>query len=150
VFIRGQNSLADVVNDRGGFAPLFPSRYLKGACLTNRHNRWTLIFVGILSGSLLTMFLLYVSFIFSIHGDFSFAGLVFPFAVTLSPSLGEITGLSFLLAIIQWPFYGSCLAVAWRAKRREIFITCLLALTVLHFAAMIVAIQYVSSAPLTR
>lgn len=115
-----------------------------------RYKLWTPIGCGFLSGVLLMLCFLYVSFIYSIHGGFNVAGKLFPFAVILSPSLREVTGLSLLLAAIQWPFYGTVVAVAWVVDRKRIFGICVIALVIVHFVAAVLAKHYISLVPLIK
>ena len=115
--------------------------------MTNRDRRGNAILLGVLSGGVLTVCFLYLSFIASIHGGLGLASLFFPFAVILSPSLATVTALAFLLASIQWPFYGFCLAVAWN---KQIVLACLLVLIILHWIAVAIAFHRVSSVEVIR
>ena len=114
------------------------------------YKLWATIRGGFLSGILLTLCLLYVSFIYSIHGGFNVAGKLFPFAVILSPSLREVTVLSLLFAGIQWPLYGTVISIAWAMDRKRIFVICIIILILIHFVAAVVAKQYVFSVPLIK
>ena len=114
------------------------------------YKLWATIRWGFLSGILLTPCLLYVSFIYSIHGGFSIAGKLFPFAVILSPSLREVTVLSLLFAGIQWPLYGTVISIAWAMDRKRIFVICIITLILIHFVGAVLAKQYVFSVPLIK
>ena len=73
--------------------------------------------------------------------------MLFPFAVILSPSLVTVTTLSFLLAAMQWPLYGYCLALAWNKQR---LLAYLLVLLTLHWIAVAIALHRVSSVEVIR
>ena len=57
-------------------------------------------------GVLITPFLMYVSFVYSIHRGFGLPAYLFPYAVIASPTMQRVYAFSIVLASIQFPVYG--------------------------------------------
>lgn len=104
---------------------------------------------GALIGILMTPCLLYVAFVYSIHGGLDLAALLFPYAVIASPTMQAVTGFAMLLAAIQFPIYGIVVGTARpRGRRRWLYVGALV--LVVHCAGAVVAYQRVTSAPLVK
>ena len=104
---------------------------------------------GPVVGVLVTPCLIYVAFVYSIHGGFDLPALLFPYAVIASPTMEEVNALSISLASIQFPFYGVAMGAAQGRGRRWLYV-CALILAVIHCAGAIVAHQRVMSVPLIK
>lgn len=104
---------------------------------------------GAATGALVTPCLMYVAFVYSIHGGFDLPALLFPYAVIASPTMERVNALSLLLASIQFPFYGVTVGAAKAVGRRWVYV-CGLTVTVVHCAGVVVAFQRVLSVPLIK
>jgi len=115
--------------------------------MNNRNLR--VLLLGTAIGVLVTPCLMYVAFVYSVHGGFDLPALLFPYAVIASPTMEGVNALSILPAYIQFPFYGVVVGAAQGRGRRWLCV-CGLILAVLHCAGVVVAYQCVLSVPLIK
>jgi hypothetical protein len=83
----------------------------------NNRNLRVLVW-GTAIGVLVMPCLMYAAFVYSVHGGFDLAALLFPYAVIASPTMEGVNALSILLASIQFPFYGVAVGTAQARGRR--------------------------------
>ena len=103
---------------------------------------------GALIGIVVTPCLLYLGFVYTIHGGLDLAAGLFPYAVIASPTVQALTVFAVFLASIQFPIYGVVLSAA-RDRGRYWLYVCALIL-VMHFAGALVAYQRMASVPLIK
>lgn len=102
---------------------------------------------GIAVGVLVTPCLMYLSFVYSIHGGFDLPAMVFPYAVVVSPTMGSVTAFSIFLASIQFPLYGMAAGAAASRGRRWLYVWVII-LGAAHILVGAVAYHRVISVPL--
>jgi hypothetical protein len=108
-----------------------------------RFGTFTPVLIGGLAGCLIGFVFFIISFfmVFSICSDTSAAEVLFPYSLAADPTLNRKALLALILALIQYPLYGSVLGFVWAKDRigKLWVVACALVLLVTHGAVAGVA-----------
>ena len=101
--------------------------------------------IGVVIGA--AFFVLSFLTAFGICSDTSIAEKLFPFALIVDPSLLQRPLLAFVLAAIQYPFYGIILGIGWTQAgvRTYIYIAAILFVLITHGVGVTYATQRVDT-----
>lgn len=94
------------------------------------------VVIAVSAGFLVSVALLWISFITSIHDELRTAAFLFPVPVLLNPDLHSLNLGIVFLAVIQWPLYG--LIIAWALSMRTKRLLLLLVVAFLIFQHIMV------------
>jgi hypothetical protein len=107
------------------------------------------IWIGLIIGIAIGAVLFVLSFLtaFGICSDTSIAEKCFPFALIVDPSLLRRPLLAFVLALLQYPLYGTVLGIGWvqAGRRKSLYVASIILVLTVHIAGVTFATKRVEA-----